>query len=105
MKLSRVVPLRNLVVAGRRVAQIKADDLGLLAGQSRACQRTIFQPKQLTVQAVFEKLRGISTLRGNSSGTTKEKEEKIKVSSSHWCLKSENHRKTIESNGLGAENH
>ena len=23
----------------------------------------------------------------------------------HWCLKSENHRKTIESNGLGAENH
>ena len=23
----------------------------------------------------------------------------------HWCPKSENHQKTIESNGLGAENH
>ena len=22
----------------------------------------------------------------------------------HWCTKSENHQKTIESNGLGAEN-
>ena len=23
----------------------------------------------------------------------------------HWCTKSENHQKTIENNGLGAENH
>ena len=39
MKLSRVVAHRNLVVASRSFAQIKAGDLGLLAEQSRASQR------------------------------------------------------------------
>ena len=68
MKLSRVVAVRNLVV-------------GSLAEQSRAGQRTMFQPRQLTVQVVFEKLRDISTLRRHSSGTTKEEEKKIQVSS------------------------
>ena len=55
MKLSRVVAVRNLVV-------------GSLAEQSRAGQRTMFQPRQSTVQVVFEKLRDISTLRGHSFG-------------------------------------
>ena len=53
MKLSRVVAVRNLVV-------------GSLAEQSRAGQRTMFQPRQSTVQLVFEKLRDISTLRGHA---------------------------------------
>ena len=48
MKLSRVVAVRNLVV-------------GSLAEQSRPGQRTMFQPRQSTVQVVFEKLREIST--------------------------------------------
>merc|ERR1712088_998873 len=61
---------------GRSAAQIKADmgkhgDLGLVAEQSRGGQRTMFQPKQLTVQAVFEKLREIAALTGHSSGTKK----------------------------------
>ena len=81
MELSRVVAPRNLVVACRSFAQIKAGNLGLLAEQSRASKREMFQPKQLTVQAVFEKFRDISTLRGHSSGTTKEEEKKIQVSS------------------------
>ena len=43
MKLSRVVAIRNLVV-------------GSLAGQSRAGQRTMFQPKQSTVfRCLFSK--------------------------------------------------
>ena len=45
MKLSRVVAHRNLVVASRSFAQIKAGDLGLLAEQSRASQRAMFKPK------------------------------------------------------------
>merc|ERR1711971_786998 len=61
---------------GRSAAQIKTDmgklgDLGLVAEQSRGGQRTMFQPKQLTVQAVFEKLREIAALTGHSSGTKK----------------------------------
>jgi len=61
---------------GRSAAQIKADmgklgDLGLVAEQSRGGQRTMFQPKQLTVQAVFEKLKDIAALTGHSSGTKK----------------------------------
>ena len=50
-----MVAIRNLVV-------------GSLAEQSRASQRTMFQPRQSTVQVVFEKLREISTLRGYSFG-------------------------------------
>ena len=84
MELSRVVAPRNLVVACRSFAQIKAGDLGLLAEQSRASKRAMFQP--LTVQAVFEKFRDISTLRGHSSGTTKEEEEKIQVSSNQGFI-------------------
>ena len=61
---------------GRSAAQIKTDmgklgDLGLVAEQSRGGQRTMFQPKQLTVQAVFEKLKDIAALTGHSSGTKK----------------------------------
>ena len=58
MKLSRVVAVRNLVV-------------GSLAEQSRAGQRTMFQPRQSTVQVVFEKLKDIAALTGHSSGTKK----------------------------------
>ena len=53
MKLSRVVAVRSLVV-------------GSLAEQSRAGQRTMFQPRQSTVQVVFEKLRDISNLKGHA---------------------------------------
>lgn len=56
---------------GRSMAQIKSDnqtlgDLGLVAEQSKANQRMIFNPSRLTVRTVFEKLKEIAHLSGHS---------------------------------------
>lgn len=56
---------------GRTVAQIKADaqaagDLGIVAEQSKSNQRMIFQPARLTVRGVFEKLKEIAKMSGQT---------------------------------------
>lgn len=56
---------------GRTVAQIKADaqaagDLGIVAEQSRANQRMIFQPAPLNVRGVFDKLKEIARMTGHA---------------------------------------
>ncbi|XP_052262495.1 DNA ligase 1-like isoform X2 [Dreissena polymorpha] len=56
---------------GRSMEKIKADaqekgDLGIVAENSRSNQRTMFQPASLTVPAVFQKLKEIATMTGNS---------------------------------------
>lgn len=56
---------------GRSMAQIKSDnqtlgDLGLVAEQSKANQRMIFNPSRLTIKTVFEKLKEIAHLSGHS---------------------------------------
>lgn len=45
-------------------------DLGLIAEQSRAKQRTLFTPNKLTIPGVFAKLREI----GNAAGSTQKKD-------------------------------
>lgn len=57
---------------GRSVTQIKADakskgDLGVVAEASRNTQKTMFQPKRLTIQSVYLGLRQIAEMTGNSS--------------------------------------
>ncbi|RZC41548.1 DNA ligase A M domain containing protein [Asbolus verrucosus] len=61
---------------GRSLVQIKSDcqilgDLGLVAEQSKANQRMIFQPTRLTVKGVFDKLKEIANLTGHASQTKK----------------------------------
>ncbi|XP_066292968.1 DNA ligase 1-like isoform X1 [Branchiostoma lanceolatum] len=61
---------------GRKMAQIKTDaqekgDLGIVAETSRSTQRTMFAPPKLTVRAVFNKLKEISTIKGNDVMTKK----------------------------------
>merc|ERR1719319_609842 len=61
---------------GRSVAQIKADagkcgDLGLVAEASRGGQRTMFQPAILTVRKVFDTLKEVANMTGNSCGGKK----------------------------------
>lgn len=61
---------------GRKLAQIKADfkkvgDLGTVAQDSREKQKTLFKPKPLTVNHVFDKL----TLIAKSSGTGAQKKK------------------------------
>lgn len=56
---------------GRTVAQIKADaqaagDLGIVAEQSKSNQRMIFQPARLTVRGVFDKLKEIAEMSGQT---------------------------------------
>jgi DNA ligase-1 len=55
----------------RSVAHIKKDlqelgDLGAVAQASRSKQRTMFQPKALTVPAVFKVLKEIASFSGHS---------------------------------------
>ncbi|XP_078610140.1 DNA ligase 1-like isoform X2 [Branchiostoma floridae x Branchiostoma japonicum] len=61
---------------GRKMAQIKTDaqekgDLGIVAETSRSTQRTMFTPPKLTVRGVFNKLKEISTIKGNDVMTKK----------------------------------
>jgi len=61
---------------GRSVAQIKTDagkcgDLGLVAETSRGGQRTMFQPAILTVRKVFDTLKEVANMTGNSCGNKK----------------------------------
>ncbi|XP_035694536.1 DNA ligase 1-like [Branchiostoma floridae] len=61
---------------GRKMAQIKTDaqekgDLGIVAETSRSTQRTMFAPPKLTVRGVFNKLKEISTIKGNDVMTKK----------------------------------
>ena len=56
---------------GRNVDKIKENlhavgDLGLVAEQSRSSQKMLFVPSRLTVKTVFEKLKSISEMSGNS---------------------------------------
>jgi DNA ligase-1 len=56
---------------GRSMQQIKADaskmgDLGIVAESSRGSQRTMFQPAPLTVPQVFDKLKEIANMSGQS---------------------------------------
>lgn len=56
---------------GRTVSQIKADaqaagDLGIVAEQSKSNQRMIFQPARLTVRGVFDKLKEIAEMSGQT---------------------------------------
>lgn len=57
---------------GRTLAQVKADvqamgDLGIVAEQSKSKQRTMFKPKPLTVEVVFDKLETIAKMSGQAS--------------------------------------
>ncbi|KAL5019361.1 hypothetical protein ScPMuIL_005083 [Solemya velum] len=66
---------------GRSMDKIKADaqdkgDLGIVAENSRSTQRTMFAPPKLMVSAVFNKLREIATMTGNS--VMSKKVDKIK---------------------------
>jgi DNA ligase-1 len=61
---------------GRSMTQIKSDcqamgDLGLVAEQSKANQRMIFQPARLTVHGVFARLKEIASLTGHASQAKK----------------------------------
>lgn len=56
---------------GRTVSQIKADaktagDLGIVAEQSKTNQKMIFQPARLTVRGVFDKLKEIARMSGQT---------------------------------------
>ena len=56
---------------GRNVDKIKENlhavgDLGIVAEQSRTSQKMLFVPSRLTVKTVFEKLKSISEMSGNS---------------------------------------
>ncbi|XP_053390607.1 DNA ligase 1-like [Mercenaria mercenaria] len=56
---------------GRSMDKIKSDaqekgDLGIVAENSRSTQRTMFAPQNLTIPAVFTKLKEIATMTGNS---------------------------------------
>ncbi|KAA1074966.1 hypothetical protein PGT21_025855 [Puccinia graminis f. sp. tritici] len=61
---------------GRTIAQVKADfkkvgDLGSVAQNSRTTQKTMFKPKLLTVNSVYQDLKTIATTSGNSSQAKK----------------------------------
>ncbi|XP_071797865.1 DNA ligase 1-like [Asterias amurensis] len=61
---------------GRTLEKVKADaatqgDLGLVAQSSRSNQRTMFTPPRLTVLKVFNTLKEIATMSGNSSMSRK----------------------------------
>lgn len=56
---------------GRSVAQIKVDakevgDLGIIAEKSKSNQKMIFKPARLTVKGVFDKLKDIAKMTGQS---------------------------------------
>ena len=61
---------------GRKVPQIKEEakkegDLGLAAEVSRSKQPTVFAPPKLTVQSVYDSMREIALMSGQSSVTKK----------------------------------
>ncbi|KAA0189014.1 hypothetical protein HAZT_HAZT005170, partial [Hyalella azteca] len=61
---------------GRSVDCIKADtkqlgDLGKVAEASKSNQRMMFRPAKLTINSVFQKLKEIATMTGNSSQAKK----------------------------------
>ncbi|PLW11258.1 hypothetical protein PCANC_20307 [Puccinia coronata f. sp. avenae] len=61
---------------GRTIAQVKADfkkvgDLGSVAQNSRTTQKTMFKPKLLTVNSVYQDLKTIAITSGHSSQAKK----------------------------------
>ena len=61
---------------GCTVAKLKTEfqnkgDIGLVAEANRCTQKLIFQPKKLTVNAVFTKFKEIASISGNSSQSKK----------------------------------
>lgn len=67
---------------GRKMSLLKADiekrgDIGLVAESSRSTQRQLVEPPKLTVSGVYDKLKEIALMSGQSS--TVKKGEKIKA--------------------------
>ncbi len=65
----------HLLLPGRQLDKIKAEaqekgDLGLVAESSRSSQRMMFAPANLTAGGVFNKLKEIANMSGNSVSTT-----------------------------------
>lgn len=65
---------RWLLLLGRQLDKIKAEaqekgDLGLVAESSRSNQRMMFAPASLTAGGVFNKLKEIANMSGNSVST------------------------------------
>ncbi|XP_018573937.1 DNA ligase 1 isoform X2 [Anoplophora glabripennis] len=61
---------------GRSMAQIKVDakevgDLGIVAEKSKSNQKMLFKPARLMVKGVFDKLKDIAKMTGQSSQTKK----------------------------------
>lgn len=61
---------------GRNLKQVKEDmakvgDLGLVAEASKSSQKTMFQPKPLTLETVFNRLKEVANITGTASGTKK----------------------------------
>lgn len=57
---------------GRSMAQIKADaqntgDLGIVAEQSRSCQRMMFTPAPHTLEGMFNKIKNIAKMSGQTA--------------------------------------
>jgi len=64
------------LATGRQESHIKSElkekgDLGLIAETSRVNQTLLFKPKPLTVQVVFERLKGIAEMKGQSTQSKK----------------------------------
>ena len=61
---------------GRNAKQIKEDvaklgDLGLVAESSKSSQKTMFQPKPLTLAGVFGRLKEVAGMTGTASTNKK----------------------------------
>ena len=75
---------------GRNVDKIKEDmhsvgDLGIVAEQSRTSQKMLFVPARLTVKTVFDRLKSISEMSGNSVMSKKIEKIRSLLVACHEC--------------------